>query len=85
VAGLINAKGWLYGTTTGGGAYLGGTVFRITARGKEQVLHSFSYGNDGFTPFAGLLDVKGTFYGTTGTGGAYGGPSGGGTVFSLTP
>jgi uncharacterized repeat protein (TIGR03803 family) len=88
---LINVKGTLYGTTSGGGcdcvcyydSYVNcGTVFSITAAGKESVLHNFSgYPNDGALPYAGLFDVKSTLYGTTLSGGKHGA---GGTVFSIT-
>ena len=79
-AGLIEANGTFYGTTSGGGAYNQGTVFSITASGKEQVLHSFA-GTDGREPWGGLIDESGTLYGTTTHGGAYNN----GTVFALTP
>src|ERR1700722_19061179 len=46
--GLIRDKaGNFYGTTTGGGASGQGTVFGITSKGKEQMLYSFTGGNDG--------------------------------------
>jgi uncharacterized repeat protein (TIGR03803 family) len=86
-AGLVNVKGVLYGTTTGGGANCSssggcGTVFKITRTGKETVLYSFKGGSgDGDEPTAGLLNVKGTLYGTT----PYGGANYDGTVFSLSP
>ena len=48
----------------------------------ETVLHSFTGGVDGSTPYAGLVrDIKGNLYGTT----LAGGPSGVGTVFKITP
>ncbi|MFY9720745.1 MAG: choice-of-anchor tandem repeat GloVer-containing protein [Candidatus Cybelea sp.] len=74
-------RGKLYGTTTAGGAYKGGTVFSITPGGTEKVLHSFGNGDDGADPNAALVDVKGTLYGTTTSGDAHGQ----GTVFSLKP
>jgi uncharacterized repeat protein (TIGR03803 family) len=88
-AGLINVGGTLYGTTSGGGAIGYGTVYKMTRRGKESVLHSFGYG-DGAYPYAGLIDVKGTLYGTTVAGGSYTCRNymyyeGCGTVFSITP
>ncbi len=76
-AGVVNVKGTLYGTTTGGGANCTssggcGTVFAITASGKEHVLYSFKGGSgDGANPYAGLIEVNGTFYGTTNAGGDY--------------
>jgi uncharacterized repeat protein (TIGR03803 family) len=86
-AGVIqDAKGNLYGTTFAGGAYcyLGcGTVFKLSKRGRETVLHSFCSQSgcpDGAYPYAGLIqDVKGNFYGATVAGGLYGH----GTVFKL--
>jgi uncharacterized repeat protein (TIGR03803 family) len=83
-AGLtFDKKGTLYGTTLYGGAYGAGTVFELTAAGKEEVLYAFgSQSGDGSIPFAGLtFDKKGNLYGTTCNGGAYGN----GTVFELTP
>ena len=84
VAGLLNVKGTLYGTTADGGARCSprgcGTVFAITLSGAETVLHTFRR-IDGEYPAASLIDVNGTLYGTT----VYGGADGGGTVFSLSP
>ena len=78
---LLYVGGKLYGTTSGGGAYGNGTVFRMSLDGHEKVLHSFGYGSDGATPVGGLIDVSGTLYGTTSAGGTYGD----GTVFELKP
>jgi len=82
-AGLIrDGAGNFYGTTSQGGAYDGGTVFKLAPDGTETVLHSFNGGNDGRLPVAGLIqDKKGNFYGTT----YGGGPSDAGTVFKLAP
>lgn len=80
-AGLINVKGELYGTTSGGGKYNGGTVFRINLSGEEEIVHNFGRSSDGEDPEAGLIEVNGTFYGTTCDGGKYGY----GTVFKVTP
>jgi uncharacterized repeat protein (TIGR03803 family) len=90
VAGLINVKGILYGTTyIGGGTACGlgcGTVFAITPSGKETVLHSFAGSGDGSFPYAGLINVKGALYGTTSIGGGTGcGGYGCGAVFTITP
>ena len=86
-AGLIfDAKGNLYGTTVYGGAYTYGTVFEVSSKGKETVLHSFKGGADGGNPYAGLImDAKGNLYGTTLAGGTGGcGSAGGcGTVFKV--
>jgi uncharacterized repeat protein (TIGR03803 family) len=92
-AGLIfDKKGNLYGTTMDGGAYGGGGVFKLSAKGKETVLYSFCAQNDcadGGVPQAGLIfDQKGNLYGTTSAGGLYSenclyGDCG--IVFELTP
>jgi uncharacterized repeat protein (TIGR03803 family) len=87
-AGLIaDRKGNLYGTAFSGGANGKGTIFRISARGRFDVLYAFQGGyNDGAYPQAGLiLDSSGNFYGTTraggGTGCGYG--NGCGSIFKL--
>jgi uncharacterized repeat protein (TIGR03803 family) len=77
---ILDARGNLYGTTIGGGAYGGGTVFKVNKTGKETVLHSFGKGSDGMVPNAGVVrDASGNLYGTT----EYGGAWGYGTVFRL--
>jgi len=75
-------KGNLYGTTYGGGAYDEGTVFQLTTKGIETVLHSFANnGIDGYNAASGLvMDKSGNLYGTTVSGGI-----GGGTVFKVAP
>ena len=86
-AGLIfDTAGNLYGTTSGGGDYGGGTVFELTPQEgggwTEKKLHNFYYGTDGSGPFASLIfDAEGNLYGTT----TYGGSHNGGTVFEITP
>jgi uncharacterized repeat protein (TIGR03803 family) len=82
-AGVVrDSAGNLYGTTQLGGASNFGTVFKITAAGKESVLYSFAGGSDGQYPCGGLVrDSQGNLYGTTETGGA----SGFGTVFKVAP
>src|SRR5208337_266622 len=87
-AGLIfDQAGKLYGATTSGGAYGGGTVFQLTrgANGgwTERILHSFQNdGKDGYWPFGGvILDSDGNLYGTT----TRGGESDYGTIFRLAP
>ena len=74
--------GSFYGTTTSGGAYNNGAVFRMTPAGVLTNLYSFGGGSDGSYPAAALLQASdGNFYGTT----AYGGAYGDGTVFRMTP
>jgi uncharacterized repeat protein (TIGR03803 family) len=78
---IRDAKGNLYGTTSIGGKFGAGTVFRVTPSGKEKVLFNFSGGADGGTPFAALVqDAKGNLYGTTFSGGQFTE----GTVFKVT-
>ncbi|MBV9718073.1 MAG: hypothetical protein JOZ77_02055 [Candidatus Eremiobacteraeota bacterium] len=76
-AGLIALPPNFYGTTTAGGLFGYGIVFRLTADGKEKVLHSFHY--DGYYSAAPLLRRGKTFYGTTAGGGSHSS----GSVFSL--
>ena len=77
---IFDGGGNLYGTT----AFGDGTVYELTPSGPgwvETVLHTF-LGTDGSEPYAGVVfDQAGNLYGSTITGG----PSGGGTVFALTP
>ena len=84
-AGLVQAtNGNFYGTTVYGGAFGGGTVFKITPGGTLTTLHSFcakSKCTDGQSPIGGLIQaIDGNFYGTTASGGA----KGAGTVFKIT-
>ena len=101
----IDANGTLYGTTLEGGTstvqycnYGCGTVFSLTASGKETVLHSFQgspllrtfHGptNDGILPQSGVVVYPGggVLYGTTPFGGDYGsyGLPGDGTIYQIT-
>jgi len=84
---LLAADGTLYGTTYTG-TTSSGTVFSLTppvgsGHWTENVLYSFTGGNDGGAPYYGslVMDSAGVLYGTTSTGGTYLK----GTVFSLTP
>jgi uncharacterized repeat protein (TIGR03803 family) len=87
-AGLaLDAAGNLYGTTSAGGLYGNGTVFKITRPAKggkwtETVLYNFGTGPDGSVPVASVaFDKSGNLYGTTSAGGT----SGNGTIFELVP
>ncbi len=84
--GLVRDKSsTLYGTTTFGGAYNGGAVYKLVRSGKnwtESLLHSFGKGSDGLYPYAGLvIDGVGNLYGTTETGGS----ANEGIAFELSP
>jgi uncharacterized repeat protein (TIGR03803 family) len=85
---LMDGAGNLYGTTSDGGSYSRGTVFRlapINTGWSETVLYSFcsqSGCTDGYSPQASLVaDGAGSLYGTT----YYGGVNNHGTVFQLAP
>jgi uncharacterized repeat protein (TIGR03803 family) len=84
-AGLILDKaGNLYGTSYRGGAFASGAVYelkRLKSGWTENVLYSFTGGNDGNGPVAGLIfDAKANLYGTT----LYGGSGdNGGVAFEI--
>jgi uncharacterized repeat protein (TIGR03803 family) len=72
--------GFLYGTTSAGGANGAGTVFKMDANGNNfAVLHDFNT-TDGAQPESGLLlATNGLLYGTTANGGTFGK----GTIFKI--
>lgn len=73
--------GNLYGTTAqGGNADNCGSVFKLSAKGNETVLHIFDCSTDGASPFGVSMDESGNLFGVT----ASGGTSGFGTVFEVT-
>ncbi len=86
-AGLTNFRGWLYGTTSLGG-YSGspcnscGTVFRIDAKGREQVVHRFLGSPKGEYPMSNLTSAYGRLFGTTYSGSRCSGNCG--TVYEVT-
>ncbi len=87
-AGLAQGTdGNFYGTTYGGGANNGGTVFQLTSNGTLTTLYSFcaqggSSCVDGQYPSAALVQGNdGNLYGTTSAGGA----NALGTIFNITP
>jgi uncharacterized repeat protein (TIGR03803 family) len=72
---ILDKKGNLYGTTVAGGSTSHckpggcGTVFEITAKGREKVLYAFS-NSHGRYPYAGLLlGAHNRLYGTASGGG----------------
>ena len=71
--GLVQGSdGYLYGVTSGGGASLSGTIFKIKTDGTLfAVIHSFD-GAHGSTPYSQpLLHTNGKIYGLTYQGGAH--------------
>jgi uncharacterized repeat protein (TIGR03803 family) len=87
-AGLtIDKSGNLYGMTSSGGASGFGTVFELVPEANEtwseKVLHSFTGGNDGSSPYNNglVFDDAGNLYGSTPNGGLHDY----GVVFKLTP
>src|SRR5207248_122895 len=77
-AGLVrDSAGNLYGTTSGGGVFGAGTVYKLKPNGDDYtILHALDPTNgDGGSPYAGLIqDSAGNLYGTSG-----------GTVYKLEP
>jgi uncharacterized repeat protein (TIGR03803 family) len=84
----FDAAGNLYGTTSEGGAYGLGTVFKLAANADgswtESVLHSFKGSNGAFPAGTLIFDGAGNLYGTTVQGGN-GCEFGCGVVFELKP
>lgn len=84
---LLDKKGNLYGTTSGGGLYSYGTVFELTpgsgGQWDESILYNFeNNGSDGCTSVSGLaFDTNGDLYGASERCGEFGY----GAVFELTP
>jgi uncharacterized repeat protein (TIGR03803 family) len=79
---IVDRQGNLDGTTLEGGATGIGTVFKLSAKGQEKVVYTFSTPGDGEGVYGRLLlDTKGNLYGTT----TYGGTDGVGLVFEIGP
>ena len=82
---FLAEDGNFYGTCEGAGQFQGtelpeGTVWKMTPSGEVTTIFTF-HGSDGRTPNGVIQGSDGNFYGTT----RYDGPSGGDTVFKLTP
>ena len=78
----LGLDGNFYGTTSGGGTHIGGTVFRVTPAGVQTTLWNFTTGADQGNPAsAPALGPDGNFYGTTD--GIYAGTYG--TAYKITP
>jgi uncharacterized repeat protein (TIGR03803 family) len=73
---ILDSHGNLYSTTVGGGTGGGGVVFELSPSGtkwREKVLHNFTGGEDGASPYAGVtFDSHGRLFGTTAWGGGNG-------------
>jgi uncharacterized repeat protein (TIGR03803 family) len=69
----LGSDGWLYGTTSVGGLFGGGVIYRLGTDGSFTVMHAF-----GGVPEEGrylntrlVEGLDGNFYGNTGAGGAH--------------
>ena len=80
---VADSAGDLFGTSPYGGAPGQGSVFELPPQGGPGslvILHAFTGGSDGSTPFGGLVaDSAGDLFGVTSSGG----DSGAGTIFEL--
>lgn len=83
---VLDKKGNLYGTSSGGGKFRAGTIFKLSPPAKkghpwtEAVLHAFSATNDGYFPVTLSIDSLGNLYGVE-----PGYPVTFGKVFELSP
>lgn len=81
---VLDQAGNLYGTTSQGGTFKLGTVFKIDPAGNETVRYNFKQSSpaqiDGYFPSGGVVqDTSGNLYGVTWAGGS----GGAGTVYKL--
>jgi uncharacterized repeat protein (TIGR03803 family) len=79
----LDANGYLYGVTEGGGAFNSGTLFRVSSLTDAfESIKSFNGESEGWTPMARpLIASDGRIYGTT----QMGGVPGFGVVYSVDP
>jgi len=84
---VIDGAGNIFGTTNGGGAYSGGTVFEISNTDTYSQLYSMNdvgaggTGTDGYSPVGTLVDMNGTLLGVNEAGSI----NGVGDIYTLTP
>ncbi len=82
---IADASGSWYGTTSAGGSYGKGTVYKLTSGSSgwtETLLHTMTGGLDGSSPYGPVvLDAAGILYGTA----IQGGSAGYGVVFEILP
>ena len=81
----FDSAGNMFGTAVMGGAYGGGTVFKLVRNGNQWThsdIYNFTGAADGFEPVGGLIiDSAGNLYGTT----VGGGTCSCGVVFEVSP
>ncbi|MEX6687057.1 Ig-like domain-containing protein [Danxiaibacter flavus] len=78
---VLHSDGNFYGTTSSGGTYSGGTIFKISATGTFKTLKHLNNATDGRFPKGTLLiGTDNNLYGMTSSGGTYGA----GTLFKIT-
>jgi len=92
---VADGAGNLYGITAAGGQGCVplsgcGTVFKLDSSGHKTILHSFTGGSDGSTPWGSLtLDSAGNLYGSTQAGGdltcPINGGAGCGVIYKMAP
>jgi|HubBroStandDraft_1064217.scaffolds.fasta_scaffold01228_5 uncharacterized repeat protein (TIGR03803 family) len=81
-----DAQGNLYGTTSVGGAFGYGNVFKLDPSGNFTTLHDFTGGADGARSYAGVMvDAKGNVWGAASAGGSATAPGGYGALFVISP
>jgi uncharacterized repeat protein (TIGR03803 family) len=77
---LVLSGANLFGTTSAGGYWGGGTIFEISTNGGALAnLRNFNYSTDGDSPYADLILSGNSLFGATSEGGV----SGGGAIFDL--
>lgn len=81
---VFDQLGNLYGVFNQGGPYNAGAIYKLAPSGSswtEQILYSFTGGEDGRLPTGLIIDSSGRLFGGT----TWGGSNGSGAVFELTP
>jgi uncharacterized repeat protein (TIGR03803 family) len=81
---VVDASGNVYGTTSDGGRYDFGVLFRIRTDNTYEVLHDFCKPgdcSDAVTPDGLVMDTAGHIFGVA----VQGGPNNGGAIFEYTP